>query len=398
MGIITDIADLRRQARKRLPAIIFDYVENGGYQQETLRRNRLDIESVAMIPRALNDVSVRNLKTTLVGQEVSFPLALAPVGACGLTYPNAEVEAAKAAKKAGIPFCLSTLSIATIEDVAEATHAPFWFQLYLMKDHGVGNALVQRALDAGVSAMALSMDLHMRSRRHPEKRRGLQAPPRITVANVCDVIWHLDWLASMRHSKRRTFGNLIGLAPDAKNVANVTRWLEEQFDPTLSTKTIEWLRDLWPRKLIVKGIMAPQDARRCAELGADAVIVSNHGGRQVDGVVSTISILPAVVEAVGGRCQVLVDSGIRSGVDMLKMIARGADGCLVGRPYLYGLAYAGEAGVAKVIDILMGELDETLALCGQTDIEHLPDDLLAEDRLTPGGAGFETYGARTSLV
>lgn len=372
----TDIYDLQRLARRRLPSIIYAYVSNGGYEEETLRRNRADLESYALLPRVLNDVTHRNLSTEMAGDAAKIPVALAPVGALGITHANGEIHAAKAAKAFGVPYCLSTLSICTIEDVAEAVQAPFWFQLYMMKDKGVTNAMVERARDAKCSTLVLSMDLHVRSERHPEKRHGLMAPPRIDAANIWDALSHPRWLLKMAGSKRRTFGNLIGLVKDAKNVFKVTEWLERQFDPTLGVKDIEWARKIWPGKILVKGVMHPDDARKCVESGADGVIVSNHGGRQVDGAVSTIAVLPQVVDAVNGKGQVLADSGIRSGVDLLKMLARGADGCLVGRAYVYGLAALGEDGVAKALHFLHDELDQTMALCGVTDVHKLPDDLI----------------------
>lgn len=374
--VVTDIADLQRLAEKRLPKIIATYVENGGYEEETLHRNRSALEHVELVPRVLNDVSKRSLSVQMAGMNATMPVALAPVGACGLTYPNAEVEAARAAKEFGIPFCLSTLSIATLEDVAKATRAPFWFQLYVMREKRVGEALIERAYDAGCSALLLSMDLHVRSQRHGEQKLGLVAPPRTDLRNIVDVLTHLRWLISMVRSKHRTFGNLVGLVPHAKSVAKVTEWLETQFDPTLSNKDIEHIRKRWPRKLFVKGILHPEDARSAIEHGADGVIVSNHGGRQVDGAIATAEVLPRIVDAVCGKGEVFVDSGIRSGIDVLRMMGLGANGCLIGRAYLYGLAWNGKKGVLKALEIICKELDQNMALCGVRDIKHLPADLL----------------------
>lgn len=378
--IVTDINDLRILAKRRLPAIIYAYIHNGGYEEETMVRNRADLRRLALVPRVLNDVSRRTLQVDMAGFPARMPVALAPVGACGLAYPNGEVEAARAAQRHGVPFSLSTLSISTIEDVARAIRGPFWFQLYLMKDRGIGRALIRRAWDAGVSTLLLSMDLHVRSERHPEQKHGLSGPPRIGLDNITDVLVHPRWLVSMARSRRRTFGNLVGLYKDAKNVFAVTKWLETQFDPTLSTKTIEWVKAQWPGKLLVKGILHPDDAKACIASGADGVIVSNHGGRQIDGAVSTISVLPKVVEAVGGKGQVFVDSGIRSGIDVLKMMACGADGTLIGRAYMYGLAALGRHGVSKALKMIRTELDQNMALCGATDIRHLPPDLLVNPR------------------
>ncbi|HEY3876754.1 MAG TPA: alpha-hydroxy acid oxidase [Candidatus Kapabacteria bacterium] len=374
--VITDIHDLERLAQKRLPSAIFTYFHNGGYEEETLRRNRTDLEALALVPRVLNDVSKRSFAVEMAGTNVSMPLGLAPVGACGLAYPNGEVEAAIAAQEAGVPFCLSTLSVATIEDVAKATQSPIWFQLYPMKEKRVTEALVLRAKEAGCSTIVLSMDLHVRSQRHGEQKHGIGAPPKFNLANIWGAISHPRWLVSMVHSKSRTFGNLVGLVPNAKSLAKITEWLENQFDPTLSEKDIEWLRGVWDGKLLVKGVLYAEDARRAIECGADGVIVSNHGGRQVDGAVSTVSVLPSIVEAVQGKGAVIVDSGIRSGIDILKMMACGADGCLIGRAYVYGLAAGGRNGVAKALDILRNELDQNMALCGISDIRRLPSDLL----------------------
>lgn len=373
-----DIEDLRRAARRRLPSFVCGYVEGGGFEEETLRKNRDDIRQVSMVPRALNDVAHRNLKKQILGEESSMPLILAPVGAAGFTHPNGEVEAARAAHKRGIPFCLSTLSINTIEDVAEAIKAPFWFQLYFWLDRGVVKGLIERAKAANCSTLILSLDCHVRSQRHREQRGGLTAPLIPTIPMAFDALCHPRWLFPMLTSKRWTFGNLEGLVPHARNVPKISEWIEEQFDPTIGPKHIEYLREVWPGKLLVKGLMHPQDARQAISAGADGVILSNHGGRQVDGVTSTISMIGPVVDAVGGRGQVFVDGGIRSGIDLLKMLAFGADACLIGRAYIYGLAAAGEKGVDRAIGIIEKELDQTLGLCGITDVNEIPRDLLFE--------------------
>lgn len=375
---VTDIQDLHLLAKRRLPAMIYAYISNGGYEQETLAWNRRDLDRFALVPRVIFDVSTRSMKTTLAGDEAIMPVALAPVGACGLAHVDGEIGSAVAAKKESVPFTLSTLSIDTLEEVAKATQSPFWFQLYLLKDRSVTKGLIKRALDCGVSNLLLSLDVHVRSQRHPEQRHGLMAPPRVNLANIWDALSHPRWLFPMIGSKHKTFGNLLGLYEHAKSVAKTTEWLETQFDPTIDLETIEWLRDLWPRKLFVKGLLHPQDARLCIEHGCDGVVVSNHGGRQADGVVSTCSILPWVVKEVAGRGQVLVDSGIRSGIDVLKMLALGADGCLIGRAYMYGLAAMGQEGVEMALGIIRKELDQTMGLCGITDIHRLPPDLITE--------------------
>jgi len=389
--MITDIEDLRKLAQRRLPAGVYAYVSNGGYEQETLWRNRADLESYALLPRVLNDVSKRSLSTELAASPASFPVALAPVGALGRTYVNGEIAAARAAKAHGVPYCLSTLSMDTLEDVAQAIQGPFWFQLYMMKDKGVTEALVRRAKDAGCSALLLSMDLHGRSQRHAEQKHGLIAPPRIDAYNIWDALIHPRWLFTMAGSRHQTFGNLVGLVPDAKDVAKITEWLEQQFDPTLSAKDIEWARQVWPGKILVKGILHPDDARASLSAGADGVIVSNHGGRQVDGAVSTISVLKPIVDKVAGGGQVLVDSGIRSGIDLLKMLASGADGCLLGRAYVYGLAAMGQEGVEKALEIIRKELDQTMALCGVKDVRQLPDDLLVRPASLDGGMDASSW-------
>jgi len=375
---ITNIADLHALAQQKLPSIIYSYVAGGGYEEETLRRNRRDLEALTLLPRVLNDVTHRNLATRMVGDTASIPVALAPVGALGITCANGEIHSAVAAKAFGVPYCLSTLSIATIEDVAEATRSSFWFQLYYMQDRKVNDALLQRAHDAQCSALVFSMDLHVRSLRHREQKHGLGAPPDFSLANIWDGLTHPGWLLPMVHSKRRTFGNLLGLVPDADNVGKLTEWLENQFDPSISADTVSWLRKVWDRKLIVKGILHPDDARMCADLGVDAIVVSNHGGRQVDGAVSTASMLPRIIDAVNGRIQVFVDSGIRSGMDILKMLGMGANGCLIGRAYVYGLAVSGQDGVTHALKILETELDQTMGLCGVTDVSNLPPDLVLQ--------------------
>lgn len=379
MSPSANIADLQATARRRLPKIIFDYIEGGGYEEETLRRNRRAFEGFALRPRVLNDVSRRSTVVELFGETLDMPVVLAPVGMAGAAYPNGEVHAARAAQSCGVPFCLSTLSIASIEDVAEAVQGPFWFQLYLMRDRRVSEALIGRAREAGCSTLVLTLDLHVRSRRHRDERNGLTAPPRITAANLAQVAAHPAWLLRMASSRRRTFGNLISLAPDAENLFAVTQWIVAQSDDTVSPRDVEWVRSLWPGKLLVKGVLHPQDAVLAIERGVDGVIVSNHGGRQVDGVLSTLAALPGVVEAVQGRVPVLVDSGVRSGIDVLKALSLGAAACLIGRAFMYGLAAGGEAGVRQALSFIRGELDDTMALCGVTDLRRLPEDLLQED-------------------
>jgi len=371
-----DIADLRRLAQRRLPRFLFGYVDGGGYQEETLRRNRSDIEKLCLVPRSLQDVSKRKISKKILGFEASMPVVLAPVGALGFTSPNGEAAAARAAQKRGVPFCLSTVSIGTIEDVAEATGAPFWFQLYMFRDRGISVGLIERAKAAGCSTLVLTVDTHVRSQRHRELKGGLRAPLTPTIPMAFDSLCHSTWLLPMLTSRRRTFGNLMGLVPQASNVAKMSEFIAAEMDSTIGVKDIEWLRARWPGKLVVKGLMHPEDARDAFNAGADGVVISNHGGRQADGVASTASMVPRIVEAVKGQGQVLVDGGIRSGVDVLKMLALGADACLIGRAFIYGLAASGHAGVERALEIIETELDQNMGLCGITDIECLPSDLL----------------------
>lgn len=375
---ITNVRDLLPIARRRLPGMCYAYISNGGFEQETLRWNIEDLDRFALMPHVLNDVSHRSTQVKLSSHDATMPVALAPVGACGIAYPNGEIEAALAAKDHGVPFTLSTLSICTLEDVAEAVQSPFWFQLYWFKDRDVSEGLIKRAADCNCSTLILSLDCHVRSERYPEQKMGLLAPPRIDAGTISDALFHPRWLFSMIRSKRRTFGNLIGLYENANSVAKTTEWLEGQFDASITAETIQYIRRLWPRQFFVKGVLHPIEARKCIEAGADGVIISNHGGRQADGVCSTCAALPWAVEEVGGRGQVLVDGGIRSGVDVLKMMALGANGCLIGRAYMYGLGAMGRKGVEKVLDIIHKELDLNMGLCGVSDINALPPGLCVE--------------------
>lgn len=376
MSVITNIEDLRRRAKGRLPAIAYEYLEGGAYNEETLRRNRADLEALAFVPRVLHDVSHRTTSKSVLGQTIDMPLAIAPVGAAGILYPNAEVHAARAAAAHNVPFCLGTLSICTIEEIADAIRRPFWFQLYFVKDRGVVEALIERAKAANCSALLLSMDLHVRSSRYREQKHGLVAPPKVNLANIWDGLVHPRYLLSMVGSKHHTFGNLESIVPDAKNVFSASCWLEDQWNPSLSIEDIEWVRSLWPGKLLIKGVLHPDDAVKVLYLGADGVVVSNHGGRQIGGAVSTVSILPRIADAVAGKGEIIVDSGIRTGVDILRMLASGADACMTGRAFYYGIAVGGEAGGRKALEILSTELDETMALCGLTDLDRLPADLM----------------------
>jgi len=371
MKSITSIFDLEAMAQKRLPAVIFDYVHGGSEQQITVQRNLDDMRSLVLRQHDMRDVSDRDLSITMVGDPARIPLAIGPTGLAGLTWANGECEEAKAAAGFGIPYCLSTMSICTIEDVAKATGKPFWFQLYLMKQREVNESLIRRAHDAGCSALVLTLDLHVQGKRWADAKNGLSVPPRLTLSNTMDMATHPRWLVNMARSRRRTFGNLQGEIKNAKNVAALSQWVEDQFDPSFDLDTVKWVRKLWDRKLILKGIMHVDDARLAVDVGADAIIVSNHGGRQLDGAPSSISVLPGIADAVRDHIEVFFDGGIRTGSDIVKAIGRGAHACLSGRACLYGLAANGRAGVACALTLLEQELNDCMALTGLRDLHHV---------------------------
>src|SRR5258705_7462845 len=352
MRTMTCIEDLRQVARRKVPRAFFDYAEAGSYSQETLRANRGDLERIKLRQRVLVDVSQRDLSTTIVGEKAALPLALAPIGLCGMQHGDGEILACRAAQAAGIPFTLSTMSICSIEDVAEAVGRPFWFQLYVMRDRGFIKALIERAAAAKCSALVLTVDLQVLGQRHCDLRNGMTVPPQIKLANVIDIATKPAWALSILKGRRKTFGNLAGHVRGMENVTSLAQWTASQFDPTLSWKDVEWVRSLWPGKLILKGILDVEDARTAVKTGASALIVSNHGGRQLDGAPSSISALPKVADAVGVDIEVMFDGGIRTGADVLRALALGARSCMIGRSYIYGLGAGGEAGVAKAIEVL----------------------------------------------
>jgi L-lactate dehydrogenase (cytochrome) len=361
------IADLRRIAMRRIPRAIFDYADGGSYAELTLNANRRDLDAIALRQRVMVDVSARSMASTMVGQPVALPLAIAPTGLTGLFHPDGEVHGARAAQGAGIPFCLSTMSICSIEDVAAAVDQPFWFQLYVMRDRGFTHALVDRAKAAGCSALVVTLDLTVQSQRHRDAKNGLAVPPRLTLRNAVDVLTKPAWALGVLNGKRRTFGNLVELAK-ASDLPTLSAWTQSQFDPSMNWGDIETLRKLWPGKLILKGVMDVEDARLAAATGADAIVVSNHGGRQLDSAASSISVLPAIAEAVGDRVEVLFDGGVQSGQDVMKALALGAHGCLIGKAFLYALAAGGGPGVKRAIEIIAGELSISMALTGVTDL------------------------------
>jgi L-lactate dehydrogenase (cytochrome) len=370
------IADLKEQARRRVPKMFFDYADSGAWTEGTYRANEEDFAKILLRQRVLVDMDDRNLATEMVGEPVSMPVALAPTGLCGMQHADGEILAAQAAEAAGVPFTLSTMSICSIEDVAAATTKPFWFQLYVMRDRGFIERLIDRAKAAGCSALMLTLDLQIIGQRHKDLRNGLSAPPKFTPKHVWQMATRPFWCLGMLGTKHRSFGNIVGHASNVGDLASLASWTNEQFDPRLSWKDVEWIKERWGGKLILKGILDPEDARLAAETGADAIIVSNHGGRQLDGARSSIAALPGVVEAVGGRIEVHMDGGIRSGQDVLKAVALGAKGVYIGRPFLYGLGAGGRAGVARVLEIIRRELDVTMALCGKRDIRDIDEGIL----------------------
>jgi L-lactate dehydrogenase (cytochrome) len=374
---VTCIEDLRQIARRKVPRAFFDYAEAGSYAQETLRANRDDLERIKLRQRVLVDVSQRDLTTTIIGEKVSLPLALAPIGLCGMQHGDGEILACRAAQRAGIPFTLSTMSICSIEDVANAVGKPFWFQLYMMKDRGFIRALIERAAAANCSALVLTVDLQVLGQRHCDVRNGMTVPPQIKLRNIIDMATKPAWTLSILNGRRKTFGNLAGHVRGMENVNSLAQWTASQFDPALSWKDIEWVRSLWPGKLILKGILDVEDAKTAARTGAAALTVSNHGGRQLDGAPSSISALPKIVEAVGGETEVMFDGGIRSGQDVVRALALGAHSCMIGRSYIYGLGAGGESGVSKAIEILAKELDVTMALTGTKRVRDIARQVIA---------------------
>jgi L-lactate dehydrogenase (cytochrome) len=377
MRTMTCIEDLRRTARRRVPRQFFEYADGGSYAEETLHANRADLERIRLRQRILVDVAGRSTRTTILGEPAALPLALAPIGLCGMQHGDGEILACRAAQEAGIPFCLSTMSICSIEDVAAAVAKPFWFQLYVMKDRGFVRALIERAAAAKCSALVLTVDLQVLGQRHRDIKNGLTVPPEMRIRNIIEIATKPAWALSIARGRRRTFGNLAGHVRGIEDVNSLAQWTNGQFDASLSWKDVEWIASLWPGKLILKGILDVEDARIAAKTGAAALVVSNHGGRQLDGAPSSISALPAVAEAVGSSLEILFDGGIRSGQDVMRAIALGARACLSGRAYIYGLGAGGQAGVARAIEIIRNELDTSMALTGVNRIEEIDRRVIA---------------------
>jgi L-lactate dehydrogenase (cytochrome) len=377
MRNMTCIENLQQLAHRKVPRAFIDYAEAGSYAQQTLAANRADLDRIKLRQRVLFDVSQRTTKTTILGEPASLPLALAPIGLCGMQHGDGEILACRAAQAAGIPFTLSTMSICSIEDVAAAVDTPFWFQLYVMKDRGFIRALIERAAAAKCSALVLTVDLQVIGQRHKDIENGMTVPPQVRLKNVIDIATKPAWALSVWRGKRKTFGNIAGHYPGMDSVTVLSKWISEQFDATLNWKDVEWIKSLWPGKLILKGILDVEDARIAAKTGAAAIVVSNHGGRQLDGASSSVSMLPPVVEAVGSDLEVMFDGGIRSGQDIARALALGARSCMSGRAYIYGLGAGGEAGVARAIEIMRNELSTTMALMGVTKVSDIDRRVIA---------------------
>jgi L-lactate dehydrogenase (cytochrome) len=376
MAVITCIEDLRRLAKRRVPRMFYDYADSGSWSESTYRCNELDFSGIKLRQRVAVNVEKRSLRTKMVGQDASMPVALAPTGMTGMQHADGEILAARAAERFGIPFTLSTMSICSIEDVAANTKAPFWFQLYVMRDRGFIESLIDRARSARCSALMLTLDLQILGQRHKDVRNGLSAPPKPTLANLINLATKPRWCLGMLGTRRRQFGNIVGYVKGVDDVSSLSAWTAQQFDPRLSWDDVAWIKNRWGGKLILKGILEPDDARRAVASGADALIVSNHGGRQLDGAPSAIEALAPIVDAVGSQIEIWMDGGIRSGQDVLKAIALGARATLIGRAFLYGLGALGEAGVTRCLEIIRTELDVTMAMCGRTDIRDVNRSIL----------------------
>jgi L-lactate dehydrogenase (cytochrome) len=376
MSVITCIEDLRVLAQRRVPRMFYDYADSGSWTEGTYRANEEDFRGILLRQRVAQNMEGRTLRTQMIGQDVAMPVALAPTGLTGMQHADGEILAARAAEKFGVPFTLSTMSICSIEDVAAHTSAPFWFQLYVMRDRDFIERLIDRAKAARCSALMLTLDLQILGQRHKDLKNGLSAPPKPTLANLINLATKPRWCMGMLGTKRHSFGNIVGHAKGVGDLSSLSSWTAEQFDPRLSWADVEWIKKRWGGKLILKGILDVEDARLAADSGADALIVSNHGGRQLDGAPSSIRALPAIAEAVGSKIEVWMDGGIRSGQDVLKAVALGASGTLIGRSFLYGLGAMGEEGVTRCLQIIAKELDLTMAFCGRTDIRSVDRTIL----------------------
>jgi L-lactate dehydrogenase (cytochrome) len=377
MKHVTCIEDLRQLHKQRVPKAFFDYADRGSYTEDTLRANSEDLQQIKFRQRILVDVSKRDLSTTILGEPAAMPLILAPVGLLGMQHGDGEIHACRAAQAAGIPFTQSTMSICSIEDIAAAVDKPFWFQLYVMKDRGFIKALIERAIAAKCSALVLTVDLQVIGQRHQDIKNGMTVPPEWTLAKLIDFATKPAWVAGVMRGKRRTFGNLAGHLKVSEDITALSTWINSQFDTSLNWKDIDWIRSIWPGKLVLKGILDVEDAELAAKTGAQAIVVSNHGGRQLDGAPSSIEVLPEIVDTVGSQMEIMFDGGIRTGMDIMRALALGAKSCMIGRAYAYGLGAAGQEGVAKAIDLLAKELTTTMGLCGVNKISEIDDHVLA---------------------
>jgi L-lactate dehydrogenase (cytochrome) len=377
MKHITCIEDLRQLHQRRVPKAFFDYADRGSYTEDTLRANSEDLAQIKFRQRILVDVSKRDLSTTILGEPSTMPLILAPVGLLGMQHGDGEIYACRAAQAAGIPFTQSTMSICSIEDIAAAVDKPFWFQLYVMKDRGFIKALIERAIAAKCSALVLTVDLQVIGQRHQDIKNGMSVPPEWSLGKLIDFATKPAWVSGVLRGKRRSFGNIVGHVKGTENLTKLAEWTASQFDTSLNWKDIDWIRSIWPGKLILKGILDVEDAEIAAKTGAQAIVVSNHGGRQLDGAPSSIEVLPEIVDSVGSQIEIMFDGGIRTGMDVVRALALGAKSCMIGRAYAYGLGAAGEAGVAKAIDILAKEMLTTMGLCGVNTVAEINDDVLA---------------------
>ncbi|MFY0310035.1 L-lactate dehydrogenase [Leisingera sp. D0M16] len=371
MPVITNINDLKRIYERRVPRMFYDYAESGSWTEQTFRENTSDFEQIRLRQRVAVDMSGRTTASRMIGQDVSMPVALAPVGLTGMQHADGEIKAARAAEEFGVPFTLSTMSINSIEEVAEATSKPFWFQLYTMKDEDYIRRLIQRAKDAKCSALVITLDLQILGQRHKDLKNGLSAPPKLTPRTIANLMTKWAWGLEMLGAKRRNFGNIVGHVQGVSDTSQLGVWTAEQFDPSLDWGKIEKLMEMWGGKVILKGILDAEDAKMAAKLGADAIVVSNHGGRQLDGALSSIRMLPEIMDAVGSDVEVHLDSGIRSGQDVLKALALGAKGTMIGRAFVYGLGAMGQKGVTAALEVIRKELDTTMALCGERSVQDL---------------------------
>jgi L-lactate dehydrogenase (cytochrome) len=383
MKHITCIEDLRQLHMRRVPKAFFDYADRGSYTEQTLRANRADLEAIRFRQRILVDVSKRDLSTTILGEPAALPLILAPVGLLGMQHGDGEILSCRAAQAAGIPFTLSTMSICSIEDVAANVDKPFWFQLYVMKDRGFIKELIERAIAAKCSALVLTVDLQVIGQRHQDIKNGMTVPPEWSLSKLFDFATKPAWISGVLRGKRRTFGNLMGHLKGTDDITALSSWISTQFDTSLNWKDVEWIRSIWPGKLVLKGILDVEDANEAAKSGAQALVVSNHGGRQLDGALSSIEMLPQIVDAVGTQMEIMFDGGIRSGQDVMRALALGAKSCMIGRAFAHGLGAGGEAGVAKAIDLIRNELSVTMGLCGVNTIAEIDERVLA---ISPQGS------------